>query len=112
MNGSDERAAKRVKVEDDNAPSASASPSTSGQAVASTSTAGQVKQETTSTSTTATPSTSANGARSNDAAKKEEQDADFDDNYGLYEDYASNAEVVPPSGDLYLDTVSGNELHT
>lgn len=96
MNGSDERAAKRVKVEDDDAPSASISAAGGQAAVASTSTAGAgaVKQE-------PLTSTSTNGT----TAKKEEE-SEYDDNYGLYEDYAANAEAVPPSGDLYLDTVS------
>jgi len=100
MNGSEERAAKRVKVEDDNeAPTASSSTST---AVASTSSAAATVRSSASVKQEA----AVNGSSASTSAVKKEEEKQYDDEDRLYEDYASNAEVVPPSGDLYLDTVS------
>lgn len=106
MNGSEERAAKRVKVEDDNdAATLSSSAASTSTAVASTSNAAATA--TSSASVKQEPATSAtNGPSSNTSALKKEEEKQYDDEDRLYEDYASNAEVVSPSGDLYLDTVS------
>lgn len=100
MNGCEERAAKRVKVDEDHSV-AGASTST---AAATTS----LKPEPATSTSTIT-----NGASTSTSAVKKEQDKEYDDDYGLYEDYAFTAEAVPPSGDLYLDTVSSQLIrHT
>ena len=90
MNGaeSSDRAAKRVKVEEDDDEKA-------------------VKQRIPGQDTATKVDKAEGNGQVKEEVLKEEEEAEQDegdDEYALYE--AEAVEVVPPSGDLYLDTVS------
>lgn len=100
MNGdAEERSAKRVKVEDDGAPSATTSSTTAKGEQAGH----PVKKEDEEAADRKVKQEQEQAVNNGDSVKKEENGEE--DDYSIYEEYAQQ-EAVPPSGDLYLDTVS------
>jgi hypothetical protein len=105
MNGeSSERASKRIKVED------SSSSISNGRVNGFE----HEQQEAVAGSSKAAKLEGADEEDVKQVLKQEEEaqneqaeEEEVDDNYGIYEEYAQEAAgAVPPSGDLYLDTVS------